>query len=247
MADDTRAQAPARGRRLVVPAGFVGFTLTFAASHFLLPIRLLASVSESTVTLFLSAVVATLTAAVAAPLLSRNLRLENQRMRGAINNMSQGLCMFDGNERLVVCNRRYMQMYNLSADIVTPRKRCTACSNTDAKSSKNRSSFGIKAWNQRSIEDLVSDSRETIRSVWVAKSGSDRLRTPATDHPVTNFNTMKNKSFMAGLLRRKICCNGSAGRIACRSECSKWRMLDAVGLLHHARSPDGPGLVPDAA
>jgi len=80
-----------------------------------------ASVSESTVTLFLSAVVATLTAAVAAPLLSRNLRLENQRMRGAINNMSQGLCMFDGNERLVVCNRRYMQMYNLSADIVTPR------------------------------------------------------------------------------------------------------------------------------
>ena len=29
--------------------------------------------------------------------------------------------MFDGNERLVVCNRRYMQMYNLSADIVTPR------------------------------------------------------------------------------------------------------------------------------
>jgi len=66
-------------------------------------------------------VVATLTAAVAAPLLSRNLRLENQRMRGAINNMSQGPCMFDGNERLVVCNRRCMQMYNLSADIVTPR------------------------------------------------------------------------------------------------------------------------------
>jgi len=27
--------------------------------------------------------------------------------------------MFDGHERLVVCNRRYMQMY-LSADIVTP-------------------------------------------------------------------------------------------------------------------------------
>src|SRR5215471_5769941 len=90
MVDDTRAQAPARGWRLVVLAGFVGFTLTFAASHFLLPIRLWASVSESTVTLFLSAVVATLTAAVAAPLLSRNLRLENQRMRGAINNMSQG-------------------------------------------------------------------------------------------------------------------------------------------------------------
>jgi len=41
-------------------------------------------------------------------------------MRVAINNMSQGLCMFDGNERLVVCNQRYMEMYSLSADIVKP-------------------------------------------------------------------------------------------------------------------------------
>ena len=41
-------------------------------------------------------------------------------MRVAINNMSQGLCMFDGNERLVVCNQRYMEMYKLSADIVKP-------------------------------------------------------------------------------------------------------------------------------
>jgi hypothetical protein len=39
-------------------AGFVGFTLTFAVSHFLLPVRLWgSSASESTVTLFLSAVV----------------------------------------------------------------------------------------------------------------------------------------------------------------------------------------------
>ena len=121
MADDTSAQAPARGWRLVVLSGFVGFTVTFAVFHFILPVRLWeSSASESAVSLFLCAVVATLTAAVGASLLSRNLRLENHRMRSAINNMSQGLCMFDGNERLVVCNRRYMQMYGLSADIVTP-------------------------------------------------------------------------------------------------------------------------------
>ena len=42
-----------------------------------------------------------------------SLRIDNQRMRVAINNMSQGLCMFDGNERLVVCNQRYMEMYDL--------------------------------------------------------------------------------------------------------------------------------------
>jgi PAS domain-containing protein len=52
--------------------------------------------------------------------LSRMLRMDNLRMRVAINNMSQGLCMFDGNERLVVCNQRYMDMYKVSGDIVNP-------------------------------------------------------------------------------------------------------------------------------
>jgi methyl-accepting chemotaxis protein len=34
--------------------------------------------------------------------------------------MSQGLCMFDKNKRMVVCNRRYLQMYKLSAEVVKP-------------------------------------------------------------------------------------------------------------------------------
>jgi diguanylate cyclase (GGDEF)-like protein len=36
----------------------------------------------------------------------------------ALNNMSQGLAMFDSANRLVVCNRRYLEMYGLSSDIV---------------------------------------------------------------------------------------------------------------------------------
>jgi methyl-accepting chemotaxis protein len=38
----------------------------------------------------------------------------------AIDNMSQGLVMFDAAERLVVCNRRYIEMYGLSPAIVKP-------------------------------------------------------------------------------------------------------------------------------
>jgi methyl-accepting chemotaxis protein len=38
----------------------------------------------------------------------------------ALNNMSQGVVMFDANERLVICNDRYMEMYNLSRDVVKP-------------------------------------------------------------------------------------------------------------------------------
>jgi PAS domain S-box-containing protein len=38
----------------------------------------------------------------------------------AINNMSQGLLMFDGQARLMLCNERYIEMYDLSADVVKP-------------------------------------------------------------------------------------------------------------------------------
>ena len=39
------------------------------------------------------------------------------RLATAVNNMSQGLLMFDSAECLVVCNDRYRQMYNLSPEI----------------------------------------------------------------------------------------------------------------------------------
>jgi diguanylate cyclase (GGDEF)-like protein len=38
----------------------------------------------------------------------------------ALNNMSQGLVMFDPSARLIVCNQRYLQMYGLSPEIVRP-------------------------------------------------------------------------------------------------------------------------------
>src|SRR5579863_8542247 len=47
-------------------------------------------------------------------------RTEKQRLDTAINNMSQGLLLYDASERLVVCNERYIAMYGLSADVVKP-------------------------------------------------------------------------------------------------------------------------------
>ncbi len=43
-----------------------------------------------------------------------------QRLDTAINNMSQGLVLFDAQERLVVCNNLYIEMYGLSREIVKP-------------------------------------------------------------------------------------------------------------------------------
>ncbi|MEO6361752.1 MAG: EAL domain-containing protein [Caldimonas sp.] len=45
---------------------------------------------------------------------------ESLRFRTALNNMSQGLCFFDGDSRLIVCNDRYAEMYGLSPDLCRP-------------------------------------------------------------------------------------------------------------------------------
>jgi diguanylate cyclase (GGDEF)-like protein len=42
------------------------------------------------------------------------LRTRNLQFDAAINNMSQGLCFFDGAQRLIVCNDRYLEMYDMS-------------------------------------------------------------------------------------------------------------------------------------
>jgi diguanylate cyclase (GGDEF)-like protein len=43
-----------------------------------------------------------------------------QELAAAISNMSQGLIMFDASARMVVCNRRYIEMYSLSEATVRP-------------------------------------------------------------------------------------------------------------------------------
>jgi PAS domain-containing protein len=38
----------------------------------------------------------------------------------ALNNMTQGVVMFDDRERIVICNDQYLEMYNLSPEVVKP-------------------------------------------------------------------------------------------------------------------------------
>ncbi|HEX8167944.1 MAG TPA: EAL domain-containing protein, partial [Beijerinckiaceae bacterium] len=48
------------------------------------------------------------------------LARHNLRFDTALNNMTHGLCMFDGERRLIVCNRRYVEMYGLSPELAAP-------------------------------------------------------------------------------------------------------------------------------
>ena len=52
--------------------------------------------------------------------LSRQHRLEKHRLDTAIDNMTQGLLLFDPSKRLVVCNQRYVEMFGVSTDVVKP-------------------------------------------------------------------------------------------------------------------------------
>ncbi|MFK4728041.1 putative signal transduction protein with EAL and GGDEF domain [Bradyrhizobium niftali] len=46
-----------------------------------------------------------------------------ERFDTALNNMSHGLCFFDQEQRLIVCNRQYLEIYDLDPEVVRPGMR----------------------------------------------------------------------------------------------------------------------------
>ncbi|HEV3184272.1 MAG TPA: PAS-domain containing protein, partial [Xanthobacteraceae bacterium] len=48
------------------------------------------------------------------------LREQHRRFNAALNNMSQGLCMIDAEHNVIVCNRRYLEIFRFSPDAVKP-------------------------------------------------------------------------------------------------------------------------------
>lgn len=48
------------------------------------------------------------------------LRQVNEYFECAINNMSQGICLFDADRRVIVANSRYAELYDLSIDQIKP-------------------------------------------------------------------------------------------------------------------------------
>jgi methyl-accepting chemotaxis protein len=61
-----------------------------------------------------------LVAAAVAVALYLGSRRRNARLVAALNNMSEGLCMFDASARLILCNERYIEMYGLPHELVKP-------------------------------------------------------------------------------------------------------------------------------
>ena len=49
-----------------------------------------------------------------------SLMQKSQQLDAALNNMSQGLSMFDSEQRLLICNKQYMEMYDLKPEMAKP-------------------------------------------------------------------------------------------------------------------------------
>lgn len=52
--------------------------------------------------------------------ISGDLDETSDQFNVALNNMIQGLCMFDKDQKLILCNRQYLEMYGFSDEVVKP-------------------------------------------------------------------------------------------------------------------------------
>src|SRR5690348_16391395 len=106
----------------------------------------------------------------------RELVLQNMRMRSAMQHMSQGLCMFDADQQLLICNRRYMQMYDLPDSIGA------GCSLRDLLEARVKAGSFSRDIDEYCRELAASLSKGRVNSVEVAAAGGRTVL--VTNRPV---------------------------------------------------------------
>jgi methyl-accepting chemotaxis protein len=112
-----------------------------------------------------SGAVAVLGIALTSAFAGRRLHDKSEYLALALNNMMQGFVMFDSNDRLVVCNDRYIEMYGLSPDIIKPGA-------TLVDVIRNRSSSGT-------LEiDVEKYRQEILASIKEGRSSGKIVETP---------------------------------------------------------------------
>ena len=97
------------------------------------------------------------------------MRQQNIRLDTALNNMTQGLCMFDADEEIVVFNRRFLEMYRLSPQVVKP-----GCKLRELI--QHRKEVGLlDADPEQYYRRIMSDIRQGKTTTWLVKTTDGRL------------------------------------------------------------------------
>ncbi|AXK83409.1 hypothetical protein DW352_24525 [Pseudolabrys taiwanensis] len=93
-----------------------------------------------------------LAALAAVAVVHRRYAVQNRRLLNAIDNMSQGLNMFDAQGRISLVNRRYIDMYKLSPDIVKPG--CTLRQLIEHRKATGLFSGDVDSYVQRILDSM---------------------------------------------------------------------------------------------
>lgn len=107
-----------RDWRMIAFAGVLGVAIALA----MIEIIDLYSASASSISLALAAVVGgfgiCLVGSLSAWRIRQSLSEQNLRLDVALNNINQGLCMFDAQNQLVVWNERYRELYDIDPEFI---------------------------------------------------------------------------------------------------------------------------------
>jgi methyl-accepting chemotaxis protein len=158
----------AQGRDFVgIVLGFgVCLALCFALVRYGLPAGLSLDATASAAA---AICLAALGMSIAAFARQQRLARQNRRMRVALDNMSQGLCMFDRDEKLLVCNQRYRQLYDLPPHAAAPGTTLTGL--LEFRASAGNFSSNITDY-RRDLLATLAENRTTSREITSKDGGT---------------------------------------------------------------------------
>ena len=159
MTKTTAAAATARNWPLIAFIGFTGFAASLAIGNAAAPGLSFAVVAAA------AAAFSSCSMVFAAALLARRTQLKNRRMLLALDNMSQGLCMFDAKERILFCNDRYRDLYKLSPAVSAPGTTLADI-------------LAFRAANGTFLSDPTEFRRKLIADMAAGKSTTAEVKTP---------------------------------------------------------------------
>ncbi len=98
------------------------------------------------------------------------IETQNLHLNEVLENIAQGLCMFDGDMRLIVCNKLYASMYGLTPEMVKPGTKFREIL-------ENRVSNGVYLVedNEDYINERIEAVKESIQSTKIHKLGDGRF------------------------------------------------------------------------
>ncbi len=116
-----RLSKASRRGGFVALAGAIGFAVGVVAFVFFGSRWLVEALSDApapVVGVVMGIILALATSTLTSFVVIARVRAKYRLIRSALNNMTQGLCMFDGAARLILCNERYLEMYGLRPENV---------------------------------------------------------------------------------------------------------------------------------